>query len=51
MTISLLAALKLLRCFKDEDFAKSKARYAEPYITSRTLKEQYSYFVWEFGTQ
>lgn len=41
----------LRRCFVDRAFAASRSRLASLWFGSRTLREHYGLFVWDFGEQ
>ena len=45
------AVAALIRSLSDSQFVKSRYRFVEPYVKSRTLRAHYAFFVWQLGAQ
>lgn len=49
MTLSRYHVVLLRRVFIDERFARTRAVASSLHFASRTLREHYAMFVWDFG--
>ena len=45
------AVAALIRSLSDSQFVKSRYRFVEPYVKSRTLRAHCAFFVWQLGAQ